>query len=120
MGASPNYCQLYFLEPEQAADIRLEKFPSLQLLSGLLSDLDSLLRAQNPFYQLFYQTRTLLEGNPSLGCVRLTPQLQLVTRQADDQRRYNLPAVNHELAGFIPDILYEYGKASYRDILLYL
>ena len=124
VGIRPSYAQLFFLDPVEATQIRLdhnnERSQSSSLDPSTLSTLDFLLRSQNPFYKLYYRTRDILERQPSLTSLRLTPQLRLISNDGSDPHRYNLPTVNHELAALIPDIPSEYGRPGNRDILLYL
>jgi hypothetical protein len=82
--------------------------------------LDHLLHSHNPFFHVFRRARDVLDEHPRLSSLRLTPQLQLITNNNDDPRRYNLPTVNHELAAVMPDILSEFGQCGYCNVILHL
>jgi PIF1-like helicase/Helitron helicase-like domain at N-terminus/Helicase len=124
LGIRPSYAQLFFLDPVEATQIRLnhnnERSQSTSLDPATLTTLDFLLRRDNPFYKLYHRARDILEQQPGLASLRLTPQLRLISNDGSDPRRYNLPTVNHELAALISDIPSEYGRPGNRDILLYL
>jgi hypothetical protein len=117
--SSPTYAQLFFLDPNEATDIRVQRESNSELHYSILASLDTLFRAENPFWRLYHRAVDILNSNTNLSSLRLNPQLRLITDRNQDPRRYNLPTVNTELSALIPDIPGEYASPSYRDILLY-
>jgi hypothetical protein len=114
---APSYSQLFFLESNDATAIREERNSGRGLKATLLHSLDILLRTENPYSELYHRAQDILNRNSDLSCLRLNPQLKLIPNRNEDPHRYNLPAVNSELAALIPDIPGEYGSPSSRDIL---
>jgi hypothetical protein len=117
---NPSYCQLFFLDPTEATRIRSERNSEAGLDITILRALDEFVRAENHYSELYYRAHDILNRNPDLSSLRLTPQLRLIPNYNNaDPRRYNLPTITSELAALIPDIPGEYGSPSFRDILLY-
>jgi hypothetical protein len=115
----PSYSQL-FLDSNDATAIREERNSGAGLTTSLLQSLDRLLRTENHYSELYLRTQDILiNRNSDLSWLCLNPQLRLITNENEDPRRYNLPAVNSELAVLIPDIPGEYSSPSFRDIPLY-
>ncbi|CUS15161.1 unnamed protein product, partial [Tuber aestivum] len=114
-GSIPAFAQLYFYDPQYAADLRQSTHPRLD--SSVLLALTNELHQVNPYIHIYKTAKEQLDSIEDSGVeaqVVLNPQLRLVMETGADKRRENLPASN-EIAAIIPN---EYGEPGFRDIVL--
>lgn len=109
----PSFAQLFFYDPEYAADTRVSRYP--QLDRTILAELAQMLADCNPFIGIYRTARErLADAPPHPFRLLLNPQMRLVMEAGADQRRENLPT-SDEVAVILPD---EFSGGSRRDIVL--
>ena len=113
----PSYAQLFFFDPDYAADIRTAKNP--QCDRDLMQDLTAMLQEHNPYISMYKTAQEKLDAQPpsaQASRMILTPRMQLILEKGADKRRENLPTTM-ELAGLLP---LEYGEPCFRDVVIAL
>jgi hypothetical protein len=94
----PAFAQLYILDPLEANICRGAYFNGL--LPRVLSDIQNILEANNPYVQLYKQAHKILASRPPEeqdSCA-----IEIVVAPNTDVRRYNLPT-SLEIAAIIPE-----------------
>ena len=113
-GNAPVYGQLYILDQDQAADVRLANNEGLQL--ELTRELGALLLQVNPiakaYLMMFEVEKQQRERNKSTPRVVMT----IVRDTKDDQRRYNAQQVNEVAMVFESE---DGAVPSTRDLMVY-
>ena len=114
----PVFAQLFFYDPEFAANARARQHPECN--REILSQLALELQGCNPYISIYKSALERLRADAvaNLEPLRLilSPQMRLIMEKGADRRRENLPTSN-ELAVIIPD---EFDQDSRRDIILAL
>jgi hypothetical protein len=109
---TPAFAQLFFYDPDYAADLRVQQYPRLD--RTIFRDLHLMLTEHNPFITVYQTARERLARQKGDFRLLLNPQMRLVLQTGADRRRENLPTAT-ELAGILPD---EFADESRRDVLL--
>ena len=106
---NPKYAQLYFYDPEEALQIRMNR--NTRLNSETMFYLQNTLLDINRFVDLYFHSLEILDRMPSIDL-----QIRILADPSNDNHRYNTPSVN-ELAVVMP------GDLSHaldpRDIVLH-
>lgn len=111
-GAAPSYAQLYFLDTDEANNLRIAQS---NLNSQIIRELTRVVEQHNqfiPHYRFAYEL--LHQSNQGAQQVVLNPNYQLVLQSGTDRRRYNLPTTD-EVGVVIPDEV----NSDNRDIVLF-
>jgi len=114
-GRDALYSQIYLYDPDQAAQARQARAPTLDMT--IIASLTRMLQEVSPFIQLYLTARErfaqLSEQEQNLRII-LDPRLSLIVESGADRTRENLPTAN-EVAMILPE---EYGRGGFRDIVL--
>lgn len=114
-GDPPRYLQLFFYDPDYAADVRSQRNPNLD--RRLLLTIANALQECNPYIRMYKAAHEQLgtfADNSDMHRIVITAQMQLVVEQGADHRRHNLPVTN-EIALLIPT---EYDQPCRRDVVV--
>lgn len=98
----PRYAQLYFHDPQYAADARFRRNPQLDCLI-LRSLTDMLYEISNPYISIYRTARERLrQASTDDSMVVLTDRITLAMETGPDRRRENIPT-SDEIGLVIPD-----------------
>lgn len=111
-GQGPQYAQLYFHDPQFAADFRWLLNDNLD--RAIITEITELLHQSNPFILIYRTARERWAQTAGQASLLLNPQLSLILEEGADRRRANLPVAD-EVAAVVP---YESATTGYRDIVL--
>jgi hypothetical protein len=111
-GWQPSYTQLYIYDEQAALATCNSRNPNLDHV--LMSDLQEMLDANNPFIPLYKQAYQIMHESLDQ---QDNIQMGIVLQQGDDCHRYNLPTVD-EVAAIIPGMGEEDIDYN-RDIVLH-
>lgn len=107
--ASPKYAQLYFYDPNDALQLRMERNSTLS--RNTMNALQSVLNQYNKYSKIFLHAFEVLRTTPSIDL-----HFRILADPSADLKRYNPPSVN-ELAVILP------GEDTHamnpRDIILH-
>ena len=115
-GAIPRYAQLYFYDPETAANYRFDLNQSLT--RDILTEITGFLHSENPHVQRYQTAQERIQEaavHSRTVQVRLNPRMEVVVQEGADLRRENLPVAN-EVAAIIPNVA---ENDRWRDIIFY-
>jgi len=127
-GVAPQYAQLWIWDSAEALHLHLNANDIVDD-HQLMSDLQEMLRAHNPFVNIYQQATERLQREENRMCLqnpgynwRTDGDIRAVVTYRDntDPRRYNIPSAN-EIAVILPDIQLEPGAVMlHRDIIIQL
>ncbi|POS83272.1 hypothetical protein EPUL_004396 [Erysiphe pulchra] len=112
-GAVPSYAQLYFIEPNEANEMRAA---ASNLNTRLVNEISEVIEQTNPFVSHYRAAHDMLNSTNVEEAQRiiLNPQIRLILERGTDRRRFNLPTAE-EVAVVIPDVV----ESDNRDIVLF-
>jgi len=103
-GVAPSFAQLYVFDTEDE-QFQRRRAAFTGLCDEVLREVQTVLHALHPHVLAFKSNAERIRNDPSVSL-----RLQLVERQCNDPRRYNLPSA-HEIAALIPiDDVSESGR----------
>jgi hypothetical protein len=88
--AEPVYAQLYFIEPEEANQHRIQRKENEPCLPSVFSQLDAMLRDCNPYIKKYLSVKEQLDAQARQGIIDPDVKLVFVRDAKKDQRVYNV------------------------------
>jgi len=127
-GVTPQYAQLWIWDSAEALCLQLNVNDIVDD-HQLMSDLQEMLRAHNPFVHIYQQATECLQNEENRMCLQNSAynwctdsDIRAVVTYHDhtDSGRYNIPSAD-EIAVILPDIQLDPGAVMlHRDIVIQL
>ena len=114
--AEPKYAQLYFVECDEANQLRLRHPSNVDCLESVLKMIDEELRSYNPYVMSFTAMRNVIRDEEQRAMIekRPPPAVTMVFDQTGvDRRRYNAPTVTEVAAVYVQNAADEYLPRQY-------
>jgi len=95
---SPRYGQLYVLDPDAAADVRMQNPQNTGCLQAVLRTIAAIFQTQNPFARSYKMMDEIVREQETLAQTNGSPRplifMDIRRDRQSDQRRYNLRTSN--------------------------